>query len=236
MCVCVGWLVVWLVCVCVCSCVCVCFCVVCVCGVCVCVCVCWGTLKKRGKTRMWIPTRLRVYMQNVPVYAGTTRTCVSTCARGAGTHGDVLNPHTGAGGHRQFCLPRKAHVEFSLGPRQRFNKETLQSYTFSSLRIDREQHVPDSSNHWPCLTKLFSFSNLEGNFDGNPQPFGSISLSPSPPPCLLHHHNNTTTTTTTTHDTQHTTHNTQHTQTQTQTQRHTQHTTHTDRQRHRHRE
>ena len=28
------------------------------------------------------------------VFAGTTRTCVSTCGRGAGTHGDVLNLHT----------------------------------------------------------------------------------------------------------------------------------------------
>ena len=33
-------------------------------------------------------------IQNVPVYAGTMRTCVSTCARGAGAHGDVLNLHT----------------------------------------------------------------------------------------------------------------------------------------------
>ena len=59
---------------------CVCRCGRGVCLVCVCVClvcgvsVCWGTLKKSGKTSMWIPTRLRVYIQNVPVYAGTTRT------------------------------------------------------------------------------------------------------------------------------------------------------------------
>ena len=41
--------------------------------------------------------------------------------RGAGTHGDVLNVHTetfwmdtrGAGGHRQFCLPKFAHVGLS---------------------------------------------------------------------------------------------------------------------------
>ena len=65
-------------------------------GVClVCVSVCCGTLKKREKNRVWIQTRLRVSIQNVPVYAGTTRTCVETCARGAGTHGDVLNVHTG---------------------------------------------------------------------------------------------------------------------------------------------
>ena len=38
--------------------------------------------------------RHRVYVQSVPVCSGTTRTCVSTCARGAGTHGDVLNLRT----------------------------------------------------------------------------------------------------------------------------------------------
>ena len=41
------------------------------------------------------PKRHRLYVQNVPMFAGTTRTCVSTCARGAGTHVDVLNVHTG---------------------------------------------------------------------------------------------------------------------------------------------
>ena len=74
------------------------------CGVCrcrrrvlcvrVCVCACCGTLKNVKKNRVWIQKRLRVCIQNVPVYAGTTRTCVSTRARGAGTHGDVLNLHT----------------------------------------------------------------------------------------------------------------------------------------------
>ena len=39
--------------------------------------------------------RARVYVQNVPVCTGTTRTCVSTCARGVGTYGEVLNLHTG---------------------------------------------------------------------------------------------------------------------------------------------
>ena len=45
--------------------------------------------------------RARVYVQNVPVCTGTTRTCVSTCARGAGTHGDVLSGHTGFHGATQ---------------------------------------------------------------------------------------------------------------------------------------
>ena len=35
-----------------------------------------------------------VHSKTSPVYASTTRTCVSTCARGAGIHGDVLNVHT----------------------------------------------------------------------------------------------------------------------------------------------
>ena len=39
---------------------------------------------------------LRVYVQNVSVCPGTTRTCWNTCARDAGIHGDVLNVHTEA--------------------------------------------------------------------------------------------------------------------------------------------
>ena len=44
---------------------------------------------------VWHAENPRVYTQNVPVHAGNTRTCVSTCTRRAGTHGDVLNVHTG---------------------------------------------------------------------------------------------------------------------------------------------
>ena len=55
-----------------------------------------------------------MYVQNVPVYAGTTRTCVETCARGAGTHGDVfershgdvLNPHTEGRGSSSVLLTK----------------------------------------------------------------------------------------------------------------------------------
>ena len=50
-------------------------------GVCL-VCVCSRVLRHAGKTRknrMWIPTRLRVSIPNVLVYAGTTRTCWFSC-------------------------------------------------------------------------------------------------------------------------------------------------------------
>ena len=43
--------------------------------------------------RVYVQKRLRVYVQNVTVCTGTTPACVSTCGRGAGTHGDVLNLH-----------------------------------------------------------------------------------------------------------------------------------------------
>ena len=142
------------------------------------------------------------------MYAGTTRTCVSTCSRGAGTHGDVLNVHTetflnphtesrGEGvGHRQFCLPKIAHVWLSRA--SEVHQRNFWIFPISSLKIGREQHVTDSSNHSLYLIKLFSFSNLEENFGGNQQSDGSSCLSnspslPSPPP---------PTTTTTTHDTQ----------------------------------
>ena len=53
-------------------------------------CVVWHT----GKNPCVDSKGPRVYVQNVPVCTGTTRTCVTTCGRGAGTHGDVLNLHT----------------------------------------------------------------------------------------------------------------------------------------------
>ena len=100
--------------------------------------------------------------KNVPVYAGTTRTCVSTCARGAGTHGDVSKPHTG----EQGVIVSSAYQNlptYGYHVLERSTKETFGSFPFSSLRIDREQHVPDSSNHSLSLIKLFSFSRPEGN-------------------------------------------------------------------------
>ena len=67
----------------------------------VCVVVC---VRCRGAVAVWCldskppcvhSKRARVYVRNFSVCTGTTRTCVSTCARFAGTHGNVLNVHTG---------------------------------------------------------------------------------------------------------------------------------------------
>ena len=94
-------------------------------------------------------------------------------------------------------------------------KETIGSFPFSSF-----EHVPDSSNHSLCQIKLFSFSNLDGNFGGNQLPDGSINLSPSSSTTTPHTHH------TTPQDTTH--HNT--------TQHHTQHHTDTRTERSRERE
>ena len=64
-------------------------CGVCVCGVCM-FCGVWWCLVCGVAHRK----NLRVQIQNVTVCTGTTRTCVTTCGRGVGTHGDVLNLHT----------------------------------------------------------------------------------------------------------------------------------------------
>ena len=135
---------------------------------CVCVFVCvLRHAEKCGKTRVWIQKRLRVYIQNVTVYAGTTRTCVSACARGAGTHGDVLNVHTAVRARVIVSSAYQNLPTWGYHVTQRFTKSNHWILQISSLRIAREQHVADSSNHSLCLIKLISFSNPEGHCGGN---------------------------------------------------------------------
>ena len=77
-------------------------------------------------------------MQNVPVCTGTTRTCVTTCARGAGTHGDVLNLHTEVflDGHTEgrgsssVLLTKICHV-WSSRASEVHHKKPIGSYPFS---------------------------------------------------------------------------------------------------------
>ena len=69
-----------------------------------------------------------------------------------------------------------AHVELSLAPEVHQSNHWI--LPIKSLRLGREQHVPDSSNHPLYMMKLFNSSFLEGNFGGNQLLDGSISLSP----------------------------------------------------------
>ena len=136
------------------------------CGVCGVVC---GAAWHAGKN-------LRVWIQNVPVCTGTTRTCVTTCGRGAGTHGDVLFLHTevfwtdtrgrggrgerGEGGSPSVLLTKKSPRRVLTWP-HKFTERNPWILPIRSLRIDREQLVPESSNHSLYLMNLFIFSNLE---------------------------------------------------------------------------
>ena len=100
---------------------------------CVCVCLCvLRHAEKTWKNRVWIQKRLRVYIQNVPVCTGTTHTCVSTCARGAGTHGDVLNVH----GHgAQGVIASSAYQNlptYGFHGLQRCTKETFAIFKFEN--------------------------------------------------------------------------------------------------------
>ena len=178
---------------------------------------------------------MSLWIQNVPVCTGTTPACGNTCGRGASTHEDVpnvhtggiLNVHTGRGvgwgkgergvsvthQHQHQHTRQHPHMERGVGVWGRevsathqhqhiAHQQQTQSTTHKrtthntqhrtrkvsstkicprkdvtlpqrlrnpwilhvfSLRIDREQHVPDSSNHSLHLIKLFNFSSPEGH-------------------------------------------------------------------------
>ena len=133
---------------------------VCLCGVVWCGVVCavrCGTLKNPV---YGLPTRspcvdskrLRVYRHHAHMLFSMWAWCRYTRGRFESTHGKRFE--STHGGHRQFCLPRTAHVGFSLGPTSS-PKVTTGCCPCSSLRKDREQHVPDSFNHSLCLMKQF---------------------------------------------------------------------------------
>ena len=109
----------------------------------------------------------RVSVHNVPVYAGTTRTRVSTCARGAGTHWDVLNAHTEGffvhtrRGRRSSLVLFTKICPHGVITCFRFTKSNHWILPILSLRISRTRNVPDSSNHSLYLIKMLS-SNPEG--------------------------------------------------------------------------
>ena len=107
--------------------------------------------------------------------------CRYTRGRFERTHGDVLNVHTGGRGSSSVLLtkicPRMVITCFRSSPKKLLDP--------SGLRIDREQHVPDSSNHslYPVSAiwreTFTGISNQTVRFD-------SPILLLLPP---LHHHN-----------------------------------------------
>ena len=88
------------------------------------------------------PPASRMSVQNVPVYAGITRTCVSTCARGAGTHGDVLNVHTGTFwvDTREFT---PCHTTHTHTPHHTPQHKTQHNIT----QHDTPHHTPQQHDH-----------------------------------------------------------------------------------------
>ena len=141
--------------VCVVVCVCVVLCGVVWCGV---VCAVWcGTLKAPCVDSKRFPcvdsTRPRVCRQHAHMLFGVWAWYRYTRGRFESSHGKRFE--STHGGHRQFCLPRTAHVGLSLAPTSS-PKVTTGCCPCSILRKDREQHVPDSSNHSLYLIKLLS--------------------------------------------------------------------------------
>ena len=86
--------------------------------------------------------------------------CRYTWRRFESTHGKrFVHTHGRSRGHRQFCLPRTSHVELTLGPTGS-PKVTAGCCPCSSLRKDREKHVPDS-NH-----SLYQINLLRSSYPG----------------------------------------------------------------------
>ena len=158
-------------------------------------------------------TRPHMSVQNVSVYASTTRTCVETCARGAGTHWDVLTVHMGTclSGHTgggvfssvktsvfDICFasqPANFRVtkicpRISLDPRSS-PKETIGSYPFFCSIIERSALAR-------CKV-LITRSKKEHSSDYLFSDLRAIHTTPHPTPPPTAPHNKKTKTHTYTH-------------------------------------
>ena len=91
--------------------------------------------------------RPRVWIQNIPVCTGTTRTCFNTCARGASIHGDVLNVHTEAflkpntGFSTFFSVPQLTHTHqtHTTTNNTTTTQHNTQHHTETETERDRER-------------------------------------------------------------------------------------------------
>ena len=142
-------------------------CVVCVwCVVCVVWCV--ARLGTQKKPPCVDSKRPRVYRHHAHMCYHMCAWCRYTRGRFESPHGGFLDGHTegrgrgerGEGGHRQVLLTKKSPRRVLTWP-HKFTERNPWILPIRSLRIDREQLVPESSNHSLYLMNLFIFSNLE---------------------------------------------------------------------------
>ena len=97
----------------------------------VCWCWCWCVTLTLLHSTTSLP---RVYIQNVSVCTGTTPASVTTCGRGAGSHGDVLNVHTW---FFQRATPHRTHT-----PRPHRHTQTAPTHNMTRTKKterDRER-------------------------------------------------------------------------------------------------
>ena len=123
----------------------------------------------RSKTPPCVDSkRLCLYIQNVPVRASNRSTCLNRYGRGPSTHGDVLRRFESTfGGTPPVQLTKKSPTwSYHLAPEvHQRNERILPIY---SVRMGREQHVPNSSNHSLFLMNLLHSSSPEGNCEWEP--------------------------------------------------------------------
>ena len=105
-----------------------------------------------------------MYVQNVPVCTVTTRTCVSTCRRGAGTHGDVWNAHTEA---------------FRMDPR-RFQRATPNTTHTAHQTQYQTQHQTQHQSRHQTQQKRQTKCNITRNITQK-RVIGIITCSRGPP-------------------------------------------------------
>ena len=131
---------------------CVLWCVWFVCVWCVCV---WRGLARRKN--------LRVYRHHAHVCYHMRAWCRYTRGRFESTHGGFWDGHTEQRGERRergggspsVLLTKKSPRRVLTWP-HKFTERNPWILTIQGLRIDREQHVPESSNHSLYLMKLLS--------------------------------------------------------------------------------
>ena len=106
---------------------------------------------------------LGVTFKNVPVFTGTTHTRVSTCARGAGTHGDVLNVQTEAVLNVPHHTAHTHHHNHRHHHRHHTETETVLPFTracFEPLWHSEQRGHHHESHGFSCRSPaLFSISH-----------------------------------------------------------------------------